>query len=443
MFGNLSDRLQDVFEKLRRQKTLTDDNIGEALREVKMALLEADVNIAIVKDFVSCIRSELVGRKIDARLDPRQEFVRLVHEKLVEIMGGTSEESEFRKGRLQRIMLVGLQGSGKTTTAGKLALKYKDFSPLLVACDVYRPAAIRQLETVSSKAGAAFFEQGTDNPVQIAESGLKKAASDNHSLVIFDTAGRLQIDEDLMQELENMKSAIKPDEILLVIDSMTGQEAVKVAMAFDQRLSITGVILSKTDGDARGGAALSIRKTVGKPIRYIGVGEKLDGLEVFDPERMASRILGMGDIVGLAEKASSVIEEKDAKRMQRKMLSGEFNLVDFLSQLELMNKLGPLEDIMRMMPGMGRVDLPLDGVEKQMGKTVAIIRSMTPGERLKPDVLNASRKKRIAKGSGTDVQEINNLLRQFEQMKSMMKQLKKMGLFKPSNLAKGKLPFGF
>jgi signal recognition particle subunit SRP54 len=216
-----------------------------------------------------------------------------------------------------------------------------------------------------------------------------------------------------------------------------------VATAFDQRLSITGVILSKTDGDARGGAALSIRKTVGRPIRYIGVGEKLDGLEVFDPERMASRILGMGDIVGLAEKASSVIEEKDAKRMQRKMLSGEFNLVDFLSQLELMNKLGPLEDIMRMMPGMGRVDLPLDGVEKQMGKTVAIIRSMTPGERLKPDVLNASRKKRIAKGSGTDVQEINNLLRQFEQMKTMMKQLKKMGLFKPSNLAKGKLPFGF
>lgn len=441
MFGNLSDRLQDVFASLKRQK-LSDENIGEALREVRLALLEADVNIAIVKEFVSYIRTELIGKNIDGRLDPKQEFVRLVHEKLVEIMGSVVEEPEFKKGRLQRLMLVGLQGSGKTTTAGKLALKYKELSPLLVACDIYRPAAIQQLETVANRAGAAFFSQDT-GPVQIALAGLKTAATDNNSLVIFDTAGRLQIDEVLMQELEKMKAAIQPDEILLVIDSMTGQEAVKVAEEFNRRLSVTGVILSKADGDARGGAALSIRKTVGKPIRYIGVGEKLDGLEVFDPERMASRILGMGDIVGLAEKAASVIEEKDAKRMQRKMLSGDFNLVDFLSQLELMSKLGPLENLLRMMPGMSRVDLPMDGMEKQLGRTTAIIRSMTPEERLNPTVLNASRKKRIAKGSGTAVQEINTLLKQFEQMKTMMKQLKKMGLFKPSNFTGDKLPFKF
>ncbi|MCO4783402.1 MAG: signal recognition particle protein [Candidatus Cloacimonetes bacterium] len=447
MFGNLSDRLQSTISKLRGTDKLTDDNIKEALREVKLALLEADVNLLIVKEFVNSIKKEVLGAEVEKGLDPGKQFIKLVHEKLVEIMGTNPEDINVKKGGLHKVMMVGLQGSGKTTTTGKIAKKFQDVNPLLVACDVYRPAAVDQLLTVAKRAGVTSFEKGTDHdPVTIAKEGLEKAKAGNHSLLMIDTAGRLQIDEKLMEELARMKEAIRPDDILLVIDSMTGQEAVRVAKTFDDTLGITGVVLTKVDGDARGGAALSIRKTIGKPIKYIGIGEKLDGLELFDPERMASRILGMGDVIGLIEKASMAMDEKTAKRMQRRMGSGDYNLVDFLQQLEMMKKMGPMEDLLKMIPGMAEMGGQFDGASKEMGKTLAIIQSMTTEERYNPSVLNASRRRRIAKGSGTTVQQINQLLRQFEQMKQMMKQFKKMGLMNPSKLMSGmggKLPFKF
>jgi signal recognition particle subunit SRP54 len=447
MFGNLSDRLQSTISKLRGTDKLTDENIKEALREVKLALLEADVNLLIVKEFVNSIQKEVLGEQVEQGLDPGKQFIKLVHEKLVEIMGTNPEDIQVKKGGLHKVMMVGLQGSGKTTTTGKIAKKFQDVSPLLVACDVYRPAAVDQLLTVAKQAGVASFEKGTDHdPVTIAKEGLEKAKAGNHGLLMIDTAGRLQIDEKLMDELARMKAAIQPDDILLVIDSMTGQEAVRVAKTFDDTLGITGVVLTKVDGDARGGAALSIRKTIGKPIKYIGIGEKLDGLELFDPERMASRILGMGDVIGLIEKASMAMDEKTAKRLQRRMGSGDYNLVDFLQQLEMMKKMGPMEDLLKMIPGMAEMGGQFDGASKEMGKTLAIIQSMTTEERYNPSVLNASRRRRIAKGSGTTVQQINQLLRQFEQMKQMMKQFKKMGLMNPSKLMSGmggKLPFKF
>jgi signal recognition particle subunit SRP54 len=444
IFGNLSERLQAVFEKLQGTKSLSEESLKEPLREVKLALLEADVNIRIVKQFVSQVKEACLGMEVVKGAEPQQSFVSAVHDQLVEVMGRTAEEPEFKKGKLNRLMLVGLQGSGKTTTAGKIALKYKDLNPHLVACDVYRPAAVQQLQTVAGKAGAVFHGEGTDkDPVQIASNGLSVARDNTSSLVIFDTAGRLQIDDSLMSELERMKEEVKPDEVLLVIDSMTGQEAVRVAEEFDRRVGITGVVLTKVDGDARGGAALSVKSTIGKPVKFIGIGEKLDGFEVFDPSRMASRILGLGDVVGLMEKASGVLDETKAKKMQRRMSSGEFNLIDFLEQIEMMNKMGPLQDLVKMMPGINKMADQFDGVEKEVGKTAAIIRSMTMEERMKPDVLNASRKRRIAQGCGHKVQDVNQLIRQFDQMKHMMKQLKKMGLFKPSKLMKGKLPFGF
>ncbi|MCJ8347363.1 signal recognition particle protein [bacterium] len=447
MFGNLSDRLQSTISKLRGTDKLTEDNIKEALREVKLALLEADVNLLIVKDFVNYIKKEVLGAEVGKGLDPGKQFIKLVHEKLVEIMGTVPVDIAVKKGGLHKVMMVGLQGSGKTTTTGKIARKFQDVNPLLVACDVYRPAAVDQLLTVAKQAGVASFEQGTDlDPVEIAKLGLEKAKANNHSLLMIDTAGRLQIDDKLMDELARMKDAIQPDDILLVIDSMTGQEAVRVAKTFDDLLGITGVVLTKVDGDARGGAALSIRKTIGKPIKYIGIGEKLDGLELFDPERMASRILGMGDVIGLIEKASLAMDEKTAKRLQRRMGSGDYNLVDFLQQLEMMKKMGPMEDLLKMIPGMSNMGDQFSGASKEMGKTLAIIQSMTTEERFNPSVLNASRRRRIAKGSGTTVQQINQLLRQFEQMKQMMKQFKKMGLMNPSKLMGGmggKLPFKF
>lgn len=447
MFGNLSDRLQSTISKLRGTDKLTDDNIKEALREVKLALLEADVNLLIVKEFVNGIKKEVLGAEVEQGLDPGKQFIKLVHEKLVEIMGTNPEDINVKKGGLHKVMMVGLQGSGKTTTTGKIAKKFQDVNPLLIACDVYRPAAVDQLLTVAKQAGVTSFEKGTDHdPVTIAKEGLEKAKAGNHSLLMIDTAGRLQIDEKLMEELARMKAAIQPDDILLVIDSMTGQEAVRVAKTFDDTLGITGVVLTKVDGDARGGAALSIRKTIGKPIKYIGIGEKLDGLELFDPERMASRILGMGDVIGLIEKASMAMDEKTAKRLQRRMGSGDYNLVDFLQQLEMMKKMGPMEDLLKMIPGMSEMGGQFDGASKEMGKTLAIIQSMTTEERYNPSVLNASRRRRIAKGSGTTVQQINQLLRQFEQMKQMMKQFKKMGLMNPSKLMGGmggKLPFKF
>ena len=443
VFGNLSERLQGTLRNLQGQGKLTEDNIKQALREVKMALLEADVNMKIVKSFVNSIREQVLGSEVDSNLDPGKQFIKLVHEKLVDVMGKTPEDLALENGRLNKILMVGLQGSGKTTTTGKLAKRYAKSKPLLVACDVYRPAAVQQLQTVANQVQAGFYEQGVDvDPVQIAMAGIEKAKADGHQLVIIDTAGRLQIDDNLMDELERLKVAVKPQEILLVIDSMTGQEAVRVSQAFDQRLGLTGVILSKIDGDARGGAALSIRETIAKPIKFIGIGEKLDGLELFDPERMAQRILGMGDVMGLIERASGVMDESKAKRMQRRMGSGQFNLVDFLEQLEMMNKMGPLEDLLKMIPGMAQFKGQFGGVGDEMKRTLAIIRSMTIEERYNPEVLNASRRRRIARGSGTDVQQINQLIRQFEQMKQMMKQFKKMGMLNPTKLLGGSgLPF--
>lgn len=428
---------------MQGQGKLTEANIKEALREVKLALLEADVNMKIVKSFVNDIKTQVLGSEVDSKLDPGQQFIKLVHEKLVEIMGGSAQDLVLEAGRLNKILMVGLQGSGKTTTTGKLAKRFAKFKPMLVACDVYRPAAVQQLKTVAGQVGAGFYEQGVDiDPVEIAVAGLGQAKAEGHQLVIVDTAGRLQIDENLMDELERLKDAVKPQEILLVIDSMTGQEAVRVSQAFDERLGLTGVILSKIDGDARGGAALSIRETIAKPIKFIGIGEKLDGLELFDPERMAQRILGMGDVMGLIERASGVMDESKAKRMQRRMGSGQFDLVDFLEQLEMMNKMGPVEDLLKMIPGMAQFKGQFGGVGDEMKRTLAIIRSMTPQERYDPDVLNASRRRRIALGSGTSVQQINQLLRQFEQMKQMMKQFKKMGLLNPAKLlGGGGLPF--
>jgi len=444
MFSGLSDRLQATLDKVRGQGTLNESNIKEALREVRLALLEADVNLKIVKEFVSSIREEVLGSEVEKGLNPASQFTKLVHAKLVEVMGSTPEDIDLRKGRLNKILMVGLQGSGKTTTCGKLAKRFGAYKPLLVACDVYRPAAIDQLKTVARQSGAAFFERGSNkDPVEIAGMGIEQARESGNDLVILDTAGRLQIDDDLMYELERMRAATEPDEILLVIDAMTGQEAVKVCQAFNERLDLSGVVLSKLDGDARGGAALSIRKTIGKPIKYSGVGEKLDGIELFHPEQMASRILGMGDVLGLVEKASGVVDEKKARRLQRRMGSSDFNLVDFLDQLSMIRKMGPIEDLMKMIPGMARFGDQFKGMGRETGRIVAIIQSMTLQERYDPSVLNAGRRRRIARGSGTTVQQVNQLMKQFEQMKQVMKQFKKKGMLNPAKMLGGKLPFGF
>jgi len=444
MFTGLSEKLQSAVAKLGGQSLLTEENIKEALRELRLALLEADVQLSIVREVIDEIRQNAIGVPLQKNEQPAQRLFSLVHAQLVKMMGAEAEGLTFGSGRVNKVLLVGLQGSGKTTTAGKLARLHKDLNPTLIAADIYRPAAIAQLRTVAKQAGSHFFEAGTIDPVEIARRGVEAAAEHNSRLVILDTAGRLQIDEDLMLELERVKAGFKPEHILLVLDSMTGQEAVKVAKVFDDRLGITGAILTKADGDARGGAALSLFKVIGKPVRYLGVSEKLEGLEVFQPERVASRILGMGDVVGLVEKASEVIDETTAKKMQRKLGSGEFNLEDFLEQMQMIQKMGPMGDLLKMLPGVGQMmqESQMSGVESEMKRTVAIIRSMTPVERREPALLNGSRKKRIALGSGTSAQHVNNLLRQFDQMKVAMKQLKKAGFFKPSNLLKGKFPFG-
>jgi len=445
MFGGLSEKLQTAVSKMSGQSSLTEENIKDALRDVRLALLEADVNFLLVKEVVEQIRQKAVGVALEKGVQPAQKLFSLVHEQLVELLGGEQATPfQLSSGRQHKILMVGLQGSGKTTTAGKLARYFKDLKPTLVAADIYRPAAISQLATVAKQAGADFYQAGQKDPVEIAREGLAKAKESNSRLVILDTAGRLQIDEDLMNELIRVKAAFEPDHILMVLDSMTGQEAIKVAQAFDEKLNITGVILSKADGDARGGAALSVSKVTKKPVLFLGIGEKLDGLELFSAQRVASRILGMGDVVGLVEKASEVMDESTAKKMQRKMGSGEFNLEDFLEQMQMIKKMGPMGDLLKMIPGVGQMigEEQLGGVEQEMKRTVAIISSMTPHERQDPSILNGSRKRRVAQGSGTNAQQINHLLRQFEQMKQAMKQMKKAGFFKPANLLKGKLPFG-
>lgn len=435
MFENLSDKLQNALQKLKSKGKLTEKDIDDAMREVKLSLLEADVNFKVVKTFINNVKERALGAEVMESLTPGQHVVKIVHEELVKIMGqGSESRLKINSNDITYYMMSGLQGAGKTTACGKLAnrLKKDGKRPLLVAGDIYRPAAIKQLQVVGESVGVPVFEMGITNPVTIVKEAVKHAMKHGHDYVIIDTAGRLHIDEDLMNELVQIKETVKPDEILLVLDAMTGQDAVKVAETFNQYLDITGVILTKVDGDARGGAALSIRNVVNKPIKFLSVGEKMDQLEVFHPDRMASRILGMGDVLSIIEKAQSAFDEKQAIELQKKLKTNDFNLEDFLVQLQQMKNMGPLEDLLGMIPGLGGnkklKDLKVD--EKELVFTEAIIQSMTKKERLNPSIINGSRRKRIAAGSGTSVQRVNQLLKQYDDMKKMMKQFKKMGMGK-------------
>ena len=446
LFGSLSERLNHIFSKLTKRGKLTELEIKTAMREVRVALLEADVNIRVAKDFINKVSEKAVGQDILQSLNPSQQVIKIVNEELIALMGSTNAKLEVNPKPPTVIMMCGLQGAGKTTLCGKLAvlLKKQGKRPLLVAGDIYRPAAIHQLQVVGSQAGVEVFERGTQDPVKTAKESVEYARKMGYDTVVFDTAGRLQIDETLMRELENIKKQIEVTETLLVVDAMTGQEAVNVAKTFNERLEITGVVLTKLDGDTRGGACLSVKAVTGKPIKFIGVGEKLTDLEPFYPDRMASRILGMGDVLSLIEKAQQAITEADAKKMEKKLRENSFTLSDYLEQFEQMKNMGSMQDILGMIPGidagkLGNVQID----EKQMARTQAIIRAMTPQERRRPDILNASRRKRIARGSGTTIQEVNRLLNQYEASRKMMKQLTNMG--KGGRFKKGKkrFPFGF
>lgn len=442
-FENLSNKLQDVFKQLRGKGKLTEADVKTAMREVKIALLEADVNFKIVKNFIKTVTERAVGTEVLEGLNPGQQVIKIVNEELISLMGTTQSQLTFAKRPPTVYMMVGLQGAGKTTSSGKLAgqLRKQGRNPLLVACDVYRPAAIKQLQVVGKNYNIPVFEMGDKlSPVEISKKALEYAAENRNDVILIDTAGRLHINEELMQELQDIKEVVKPQEILLVVDAMTGQDAVTVAESFDSQLGIDGIIMTKLDGDARGGAALSVRSVTNKPIKYIGMGEKMEDLEPFYPDRMASRILGMGDVLTLIDKVQQNIDEQEAKEMQKKMLSNEFTLEDFLSQMQQIKKMGSLKDLMGMIPGMNKFNLDeaLNGVDpsKEMAKTEAIIQSMTREERLNPSILNGPRKKRIANGSGRSIAEVNRLLKQFEEMKKMMKQMNNMQKGK-----KGKLPF--
>ena len=433
MLENLGNRFQDIFKKIRGHGKLSETNIKDALREVKMSLLEADVNYKVVKDFTNKISEKAIGTEVIRGVNPAQQFIKLVNDELVELLGGTS--SKLTKGLRNPtiIMLVGLQGAGKTTFAAKLAkfLKKQNEKLLLVGVDVYRPAAIKQLQVLGQQIGVdVYSEEDSKDVVGIATRAIEKAKEINATYMIVDTAGRLHVDETLMEELKELKKAIKPQEILLVVDAMIGQDAVNLAESFNNALSVDGVILTKLDGDTRGGAALSIKAVVGKPIKFIGVGEKLNDIEIFHPDRLVSRILGMGDVVSLVEKAQEVIDENEAKSLEEKIKSQKFDLNDFLKQLQTIKRLGSLGGILKLIPGMPKID-DLAPAEKEMKKVEAIIQSMTKEERKKPDILKASRKIRIAKGSGTEVSDVNKLLKQFDQMKSMMKMF-----------SSGKMPMG-
>ncbi|HHV15295.1 MAG TPA: signal recognition particle protein [Gelria sp.] len=424
-FEGLSDRLQDIFRKLRGKGKINEEDVKVAMREVRLALLEADVNFKVVKDFVSRVRERAVGQEVLQSLTPGQQMVKIVHDEMAELMGGS--ESKLNLSHSPSIIMeVGLQGSGKTTTVAKLGKRLikQGRRPLFVACDVYRPAAIKQLQVLGEQVNIPVFSMGQSNPVDIARASLEYAKSHNRDVIILDTAGRLHIDEDMMDELKEIKAAVEPDEILLVVDAMTGQDAVNVAESFNQELGLTGVVLTKLDGDTRGGAALSVKAVTGCPIKLVGVGEKLDALDVFYPDRMASRILGMGDILSLVEKAQENIDVKKAKEMERKIRRQEFTLEDFLEQMQQVRSMGPLEDLLGMIPGLGKQfkGAQPDFDEKEIIHIEAIIKSMTPDERRNPSLINGSRKKRIARGSGTKVQEVNRLLKQFEESRKLMKQ---------------------
>lgn len=434
MFEALSDRLGAIFSRLTGLGRLTESEVNEVMREVRVALLEADVSLSAAKAFVNRIKEKAIGADVLASLSPGQTIVKIVHEELVALLGGAESRLQFSDAPPSVIMLVGLQGSGKTTQAGKLALRLKEQGrrSLLIAADVYRPAAVAQLQTLGKQIDLPVYEQGTGDPVKIARDGVAEAKRLGLSTAIVDTAGRLQIDDELMSELERIKAAVNPKEILLVADAMTGQEATSVAKGFHDRLGITGVILTKMDGDTRGGAALSIHSVTGAPIKFIGVGEKLSAIEPFYPDRLASRILGMGDVLTLIEKTHSVYTEEQAKVLEQKFLKQQFTLDDFLDQLRQVRKLGSMGDIMKMIPGLSRA-LPkdFDVPEKDVKRIEAIICSMTARERRDPNVLNGSRRKRIASGSGTQVADVNRLIKQFEQSRQMMKQLGFGGKRKP------------
>ena len=444
-FEGLTDKLQNAFKKLSSRGKLSEADVKAAMKEVRLALLEADVNYKVVKDFIKTVTERTVGQEILESLTPAQQVIKIVNEELAGLMGGSNAKLTHSPQAPTIYMLCGLQGAGKTTMAAKLGnlIKKDGKKPLLVACDVYRPAAIKQLQVVGSQVGVEVFERGQGDPVQIAKEAIEHARYYGRDPVIIDTAGRLHIDEALMQELRDVKAAVKPQEILLVVDAMTGQDAVTVAETFNSNLGVDGVILTKLDGDTRGGAAISVRAVTGKPIKFSGVGEKLTDIEPFHPDRMASRILGMGDVMSLIEKAQDTFDEQQAIDLTRKMRTNTFNLEDYLEQMGQMDKMGSIKDILGMIPGLsGKIkdeDFDEDKIKKAQAKNVAIIRSMTRMERRNPDILNASRKRRVAAGSGTTVQEVNQLLKQFEQARTMMKNIMSATSGKRGKL---RMPFG-
>lgn len=427
MFQSLTDKINAAFKKFRSKGKLTEEDVKNGMREIKLALLEADVSYKVVRDFIKKVTDRAVGADVLESLLPAQQIVKIVNEELTELMGGTGERIKLSSRPPTVVMMAGLQGAGKTTHCGKIAGMFKNQGrrPLLVACDVYRPAAIKQLEVVGAQLDIPVFQMGTDHsPVEIAKAGVEHAKQYGHDIVFIDTAGRLHIDEAMMDELKNIKNAVNPNEILFVIDAMLGQDAVNVAEAFNSQLDITGVVLTKLDGDTRGGAALSVRYVTGKPIKYVGVGEKLDAIEPFYPDRMASRILGMGDMLSLIEKAEAAYDEKQAEELEKKITSSEFNLEDYLEQFRQIRKMGPMKDLLAQVPGIDRKQLESANIDDRViDKMEAIILSMTKKERQKPSIINPSRKKRIASGSGTRVEDVNRLLKQFEQTCKMMKEM--------------------
>ncbi len=426
MFESLSDRLQDVVHKIKGYGKITEENISEMMREIRLSLLEADVNYKVVKEFTNNVKEKALGEEVNKSLNPGELFVKIVKDELTELLGGENTPLNI-SGNPATLMLVGLQGSGKTTTIGKLAnylRKNNKKKPLLVACDVYRPAAIDQLKQIGKELNIEVYSEGKGNPVEISKNGIKYAKDNGYDYVLIDTAGRLQIDESLMDELDNIQKEVNPDETILVIDSMMGQDAINVINGFNDKIKLSGVILTKLDGDTRGGVALSVKHLTNLPIKFIGVSEKMDGLTPFYPDRMASRILGMGDILSIVEQVQSEIDEKEAEATAKKMMKGNFDLEDFLVQLNQIKKLGPLENLLKLLPGAKKMGLNNVNIDpKIMKKTEAIVLSMTPEERRDPSILKASRKKRIADGSGTTVTDVNKLLTQFEEMKKMMKMM--------------------
>lgn len=445
-FENLGEKLQNVFKKLRGKGRLSESDVKEAMREVRLALLEADVNFRVVKEFVAAVTEKAVGHEVLESLQPGQQVIKLVHEEMIQLMGSTQSQLTVSSKPPTVYMMCGLQGAGKTTSSGKLAglLRKQGKRPLLIACDIYRPAAIKQLQVFVKPHSIPVFEMGDkENPVTIAQKGLEFASENGHDIVLIDTAGRLQIDEELMEELVKIRAATKPQEILLVVDAMTGQDAVNVAKAFDEKIGLDGIIVSKLDSDTRGGAVLSVKKVTGKPVKYASIGEKFEDIEAFHPDRMASRILGMGDVLSLIDKAQQAFDEKQAADLEKKLRENSLDLEDFLSQMQQIKKMGNIKDLLGMMPGVNQAALAGAEVdEKAMVHMEAIIQSMTREERKRPEILNGSRKRRIAAGSGRTIQEVNRLLKQFEEMRKMLKGFggmmgKKKGLFGKM----GNLPF--